>query len=858
MKDEFFSRLLPAPRRGGFAMEGYWVWCGSVIRGEDGRYHMFASRWPKFEGVDMPTPYTSYSEVVRAESATPIGPFEFKEVVLPARGACFWDGRMTHNPTIHKVGGKYLLYYIGSTYEGEPPTAEEMRHPDFIASKRNERWRSIRIGLAVSESVRGPWQRFDRPVLEPRPNHWDHTIVTNPAPCVLPDGRIFMLYRSIASPKTSARIGLAVADNYLAEFTRPVDEPVLRFDGADKIEDPYLWWNGEGFEAIVKDISGTVTGESGSGFHVSSVDGVAWKLSDPIKAYSRRIRWDYGIETMQGSFERPQLLFENGVPTHLYAATGDGPGSFENATQTWNMVIPLKRSESIPVPPRTVDFRKGDKNMETRNNKNIEMEDRRSNDPSLNIKPLSVTDSSSQLKLLFSGPQDLADTWGKLHFAVTPVRLIREVEEPPFNLVGCFPLADGSWEVFGQQFEKLTPGEPWYNDTTKWKLIRSITTDGVTFTNIETVIEDTTGTWTSHLAMAYNPDAGEYLLLKLSNTSYGFAYHAFFSSNGRQWREHSDNPLFYDGDAISVFWSPVLKQYVLVSKCLQPWKKHFMDHGGTTKSLNDESYRDRRVLMMRFSSDGRNWNPSEDLPDIYDLHDKKAIHPVEWLTVPDENDPPDIEFYSGNGFWYHDRAYMMVLNYAPSPLFPNKHAPQMDNEWWTSVDGHNWERPARGINVMEVKSPPEAKSDVGRFDMPPMVIDGNLIWRAGKKLVGLPEDRISGVSARANGEFSTKPFKMPEADLFLNAAVPAQERAFAQKQAYVMVAVLDGQGRVIPGFEAEKCVIQKEDRSDILLTWGEATARHLAGNTIRLRFFFRSANIYAVTAKSQGSISTGS
>jgi len=153
--------------------------------------------------------------------------------------------------------------------------------------------------------------------------------------------------------------------------------------------------------------------------------------------------------------------------------------------------------------------------------------------------------------------------------------------------------------------------------------------------------------------------------------------------------------------------------------------------------------------------------------------------------------------------------------------------------------------------VMEVKSPPDAKSDVGRFDMPPMVIDGNLLWRAGKKLVGLPEDRISGVSARANGEFSTKPFKMPEADLFLNAAVPAPERAFAQKQAYVMVAVLDDQGQVIPGFEAEKCVIQKEDRRDILLNWGEATARHLAGKTIRLRFFLRSANIYAVTAKSQ-------
>jgi len=344
MTTAFADSLLPAPRHGGFAIDGYWVWCGSAIRGEDGRYHLFASRWPKFEGVPMSTPYTSYSEVVRADSATPVGPFEFREVVLPARGARFWDGRMTHNPTIHKVGDKYLLYYIGSTYEGDPPTAEQMRHPDFIATSRNDRWNAIRIGLAVSNSVRGPWQRFDQPVLEPRPGHWDHTLVTNPAPCVLPDGRIFMLYRGIPPcPKTKARIGLAVADNYLAEFVRPVAEPVLQFEGADRFEDPYLWWNGEGFEAIVKDISGTLTGESGSGFHAYSPDGVTWTLSDPVKAYSRRVRWDDGTETVQGAFERPQLLIENGVPTHLYAATGDGTGGFDNTSRTWTMVVPLKR-----------------------------------------------------------------------------------------------------------------------------------------------------------------------------------------------------------------------------------------------------------------------------------------------------------------------------------------------------------------------------------------------------------------------------------------------------------------------------------------------------------------------------------
>jgi hypothetical protein len=229
------------------------------------------------------------------------------------------------------------------------------------------------------------------------------------------------------------------------------------------------------------------------------------------------------------------------------------------------------------------------------------------------------------------------------------------------------------------------------------------------------------------------------------------------------------------------------------------------------------------------------------LPDVWDRHGQKGAHPPGFLTVPDADDPPDLEFYSGNGFWYHDRAYMMVLNYAASPLAARKHAPQLDNEWWTSPDGLRWERPARGLNVLEVFP------QVPRLETPPMILGGNLVWLRGSMLLGLPEDRISFVSARANGEFSTRRFQMPGKGLFLNAAVPSPERAFAKEQAYVMVAVLDDKGQVIPGFEPDECVIQNEDRRNIPLKWGDSDASGLAGRSVRLRFYLRSANIYAVT-----------
>jgi hypothetical protein len=474
-------------------------------------------------------------------------------------------------------------------------------------------------------------------------------------------------------------------------------------------------------------------------------------------------------------------------------------------------------------------------------------------------------------KLLFSGQQDLIDPWGKLHISASPAETISHKvpqsemsrraarDKPGRSLVGCFPQADGSWEVFSQEFQLTEPGSNWYEQTSRWKLLRGITRDGVTFRDVKTVIQDTTGTWTSHIAMAHNPDAGEYLMLKITNSSYGFAYHAFLSPDGRKWRKHAGSreggAVFYEGDAMSVFWSPVLKRFVLVSKSLQPWKKHIIDHGGKTRSMDGDTLFARRVLMIRTSPDGRNWTPSEDLPDVYDLHGQKAAHPPKWLTMPDADDPPDLEFYSGNAFWYHDRAYMMVLNYAASPMLPNKHGEELDNELWTSADGLKWERPARGVNVNGA-----FRDSMKRIDAGIMIINGKLQWLTNTELVGLPEDRISGVSARANAEFSTKLFTMPDADLLLNAAVPSLDRPWQRRtpQPNLMVELRDARGDVIPGFERDKFVIWdgtanpvrdiQVDTTDMPLMWNGVSPRKLAGRQIQLRFYFGGSTIYAVTA----------
>lgn len=335
--DGVLNRLLPAPKAGGFRMPGYWVWCGSAMRAEDGRYHLFAARWP--QSLPFFAGYLACSEIVRAESATPEGPYVFQEVVLPARGAEYWDGRMTHNPTICRYGQEYLLFYIGSTYEGATPTAADLRgeHADSTFTKT---YQPFTIGVARADSLRGPWRRMEQPVLRPRPGKWDCTVATNPAPCVMDDGRILLYYRS--NTPQGLRIGLAAADAPDLPFERVCDEPVLRFAEGCHVEDPFVWHEAGRLHMLAKDMTGGLCGELHAGIYAQSEDGVHWRLPPKPKAYSRRVLWDDGSTTVQGCLERPQLLLEDGRPVCLFAATGDGPGGFHQCRNTWNLAIPLR------------------------------------------------------------------------------------------------------------------------------------------------------------------------------------------------------------------------------------------------------------------------------------------------------------------------------------------------------------------------------------------------------------------------------------------------------------------------------------------------------------------------------------
>lgn len=341
-ENELFHHLGQAPRTPAFESEGYWVWGSSVIKGNDGKYHMFVSRFPK--SLPFHPGWMVASEIVHAISDTPEGPYKFSDIALPARGAQYWDGRSTHNPRILEYQNKYYLIYMGSTHPFANPTYDQLTldSPWCTVGRSNKR-----IGLAIADSPYGPWKRFDEPILKTKPNTFYSFLVSNPSPIIQEDGSVMMIFKGrtyVGDDKFSdMALGMAYAPSIEGPYTVLNNgQPIFQVDEQGEAEDPFLWKDSRGYHAIFKDHVAKFTGEKGGGVMAHSPNGIQWTIDKDPKAYSRTVEWEDGKVEMQGQLERPFLLFENGKATHAFFATMNGAGGFDNATQSWNMVIPIK------------------------------------------------------------------------------------------------------------------------------------------------------------------------------------------------------------------------------------------------------------------------------------------------------------------------------------------------------------------------------------------------------------------------------------------------------------------------------------------------------------------------------------
>ncbi len=325
------AMLRPVPKTAVFRDPEYNIWCGTMVRSEDGKCHLFYSRWPRKLGHNA---WVTHSEVAHAVADNPFGPYKHVDVALPVRGKEFWDGLCTHNPTVMKFGTKYYLYYMGNTGDGVAMKTLNWTH-------RNNQ----RIGVAVADSPNGPWTRFDKPLIDVSPdaNAPDALMMANPSVTQRPDGGYLMVYKAVAKKGKMPFGGpvvhlVATSDsptgpfkkNYTPIFTKPGEHFAA--------EDPFIWYDGDRYRAVVKDFHGIFTGRGCSLALFESANGFDWKPSKNVLVSTLQITWADGKVQKLTRLERPQVWLENGKPKVLFCALAE-QASFDGSV---NVAIPLE------------------------------------------------------------------------------------------------------------------------------------------------------------------------------------------------------------------------------------------------------------------------------------------------------------------------------------------------------------------------------------------------------------------------------------------------------------------------------------------------------------------------------------
>jgi hypothetical protein len=325
------------------------VWGGSVIRGDDGKYHMLYSTWEC--GKDVPKfsdSWLLHSKIAYAVSDYPDRDFTFQKVVL--RGSALggdadaWDAQTVHNPHIKRFNGIYYLYYTGSRDPGIQPAGS----PGEKVNRRNRVQQVQQIGVIAFDSfadlMAGRFNRPDTPLLSPRtrvkPDNIvepspagtaplpDNIIVVNPSVVQRPSDGKFLLYfkGNLYDPRWRGVHGVAVADAPGGPYTA-LDTYVFDVTMADgriaSAEDPFVWFHKKHntFYAVFKDFSGKVTGGiPGLAIMVSS-DGIQWQRPKNPFFMKKEIILQTGKTVKVTHLERPQLLIgKNGDPEVLYCA----------------------------------------------------------------------------------------------------------------------------------------------------------------------------------------------------------------------------------------------------------------------------------------------------------------------------------------------------------------------------------------------------------------------------------------------------------------------------------------------------------------------------------------------------------
>ena len=267
------------------------LWCywdGQILKGPDGKFHLFASRWPENKG------HNGWWEsfALRAESDHIMGPYTDK-------GMCWPDNQNGKGHNVTALGlpdGRYAV------------VTSETRPGDVF----------------VSKNITGPWEHLGQ--IQVATNEFSKLgRMSNVSVTVRPDGDFMIVARSgaIWISKTGILGPYTVQGPGIYSTI-----PEMRSKGT--LEDPVVWHSGGLYHIVVNDW------EPRKAWHITSPNGITdWTYRgsayDPTKPF---LRYPDGTVNHWDKIERPSVVLQNGHVTHFTFAVLDVPKDHERGNDT--------------------------------------------------------------------------------------------------------------------------------------------------------------------------------------------------------------------------------------------------------------------------------------------------------------------------------------------------------------------------------------------------------------------------------------------------------------------------------------------------------------------------------------------
>lgn len=283
-------------------MKQWNYWDGSILRGPDGRYRMFASRWDQAGGHRA----WGSSKAIEAVSDSLLGPYH-------DTGLCWPDdqGGKGHNVNALRLPDGTYAVVVSETRNGDIFTSASIdgpwKHLGEIAVEQNE-FNSIHTPADVAH------------LHTPNPKPWHGS---NVSLSVRPDGQFEIIQRSgqILLSKHDVLGPYQIQGDSIFR-----DLPGIPQSSLNTLEDPVLWFSGGWYHVLVNDWSNR------RAYHIVSRNGITgWKFQGiAYEPGADFIRYTDGTVNHWNKLERPSVVLEHGHVVAVTLAVIDIPKEQEN------------------------------------------------------------------------------------------------------------------------------------------------------------------------------------------------------------------------------------------------------------------------------------------------------------------------------------------------------------------------------------------------------------------------------------------------------------------------------------------------------------------------------------------------